>query len=99
MTTGTENKWRKLTPKKCTILRFLAAWRREAPPDGPEIAEAVGWCREDATPVLNSLAKDGLVRRLGKSMTYAWCWRITDAGRDALAAMGGLDEPRAEENR
>lgn len=74
----------RLTEKKIAILRFLDAWRDKCPPDGPEIAEKLKWFSEQATPVLNSLAKTGLVERLGKSFNNAWCWRITDAGRAAL---------------
>lgn len=83
----------KLTTKKEIVLRFLARWKFDTPPDGPEISDMTGNLREWATPILNSLLRDGYVERLGKSAKGAWCWRITPAGRAALAD-GGHDEQR-----
>jgi hypothetical protein len=76
----------RLTTKKEIVLRFLAAWKFESPPDGPEISEYTGNLREWATPILVSLEKQGLVERLGKSDVNAWCWRIKPAGRLALSS-------------
>ncbi|MBZ9807639.1 MarR family winged helix-turn-helix transcriptional regulator [Mesorhizobium sp. ESP-6-2] len=78
-----------LTYKKQIVLRFLAGWRHEVPPDGPEISEKTGNLREWATPILVSLERGGLVERLGRSFDNAWCWRITEAGRTALSDGGG----------
>jgi hypothetical protein len=71
--------------------------RDEAPMSTQEVAERVAFL-EDVAPhqrrpikegersanVLRSLADKGLARRLGRSQTNAWCWEITDEGRDAL---------------
>ena len=73
----------KLTDKKRAVLRILTTSRGELA-SGPEISVYLRWKSEAATPVLNSLAKEGLVKRLGKSFSNAWCWAITDAGRAAL---------------
>lgn len=77
----------KLTTKKEIVLRFLAGWNFDSPPDGPEISEYTGNLREWATPILVSLEKGGLVDRLGKSFNNAWCWRITAQGRLALSSV------------
>lgn len=81
-----------MATKKSTLLRYLSSskWEREAPPDGPELSGYLGWRREEATPVLNALRKQGHVERLGKSMNNAWCWKITDAGRAELSKEQGV---------
>lgn len=76
----------KLTTRKEIVLRYLARWKYEYPPDGPEISDGTRNPREWATPILISLERGGLVERLGKSANNAWCWRITPAGRAALEA-------------
>lgn len=63
----------------------------EAPPTPRELAERVpettaGYVQQ----LLRALHRRGLVERLGKSFTNAWCYRITEAGRTALEkAMSG----------
>lgn len=79
----------KMTARKEIVLKALARWRWESPPDGPDISEMTRNPREWATPTLNSLERSGLVERLGKSVNNAWCWRITDAGRAALEGKDG----------
>lgn len=87
----------KLTPKMLSVLRILAAHKDEMPLSGPEISK-IYWRRVGDRGGLRSskwsasglmaLRDRGYVEQLGQTFTGAWCWRITPAGRKALAEAG-----------
>ncbi|MFC3208086.1 hypothetical protein [Aquamicrobium soli] len=81
----------KLTEARTLVLAYLARLKEfHAPPTGPEISTHLGHSAYWATPKLVWLEYNRLVERLGQSSTGGNCYRITPAGRAALAD-GGRD--------
>jgi hypothetical protein len=80
----------KLTEAQIQVLARLARVR-DVPPTAPEISADLGHrTREWAGAKLAALHRKGLAEPLGHSgWTNARTWRITDAGREALARAEG----------
>lgn len=80
----------KLTEAQCQVLHYLASRKEgDGPPTGPEISIDLAHAPYWAAGKLASLEKRSLVERLGQSFTGGNCYRITPAGRQALASKGG----------
>lgn len=84
----------KLTPKQAEILRCLANhdWQRNGCQTARDVSEACGHrTRTWAADGLLALERRGLAEMAGVALWSgnARTWRITDAGRAALAARGG----------
>ena len=80
---------RDLTAAQREILGYLARRNtdRDGCPSGPEVSEMLGHrSKAWASDKLKSLARYGLVERMGQTFTGAWCFRITDAGRASLSS-------------
>lgn len=81
----------KLTEAHSRILAFLSRRKEyDGAPSGPEISAALGEVSFWASGKLSSLARRGLVDRLGQTTTGGQCYGITEAGRLALE-QGGAD--------
>lgn len=81
----------RLTPPRHAVLHGLADWPHEAAPDARDLGKyappRVSLKGEWATPHLRWLEKQGYAEKLGVTFCNSRTWRITDAGRAALAAV------------
>jgi hypothetical protein len=74
-----------MSERKLQVLKLLADYPFDLkqPATGPVISSLLNWFVEDATPVLNRLAKDGYAEKSSMKARGAFIWMITKAGRDA----------------
>lgn len=80
----------KLSKAQCQVLDYLSHRKEyDGPPTGPEISIDLAHAPYWASGKIASLEKRGLVERLGTSLTGGNCYRITPAGRAALATSKG----------
>ena len=80
----------KLTIHQKSVLQYLARRKEnDWPPSGPEISSAMGHSSYWASGKIASLERNGLVERLGTTPSGGNCYRITEAGRTALAKERG----------
>lgn len=80
-----------LTADDRTILFHLArVGPQESAPSAPDISVRYRQPREWARPRLVSMAKKGLVEKLGKTVSNADTWKVTDLGKVTAQAL--IDE-------